>query len=161
MCRSSQHNQELGGTVTDIDIEIRLLGPTDERILAHVAPEVFDHRIDEHRAIEFLRDPRHHLVVGLDAGQVVGFASAIHYVHPDKAPELWINEVGVAPTHQGRGVGKKLVRALFDVARALNCREAWVLTDESNAAALRLYKGVGGQRSDQVMFNFQLSDQAS
>jgi hypothetical protein len=27
---------------------------------------------------------------------VVGFASAVHYVHPDKAPELWINEVGVA-----------------------------------------------------------------
>jgi hypothetical protein len=22
---------------------------------------------------------------------VVGFASAVHYVHPDKAPQMWIN----------------------------------------------------------------------
>ena len=139
-------------------VDIKILGPSDQGVLARVAPGVFDHALDQRLASEFLHDPRHHLIVGLEDGEVVGFASAVHYVHPDKAPELWINEVGVAPTHQGRGIGKRLLRALFDVARGLNCREAWVLTDQSNERARRLYTTVGGQPSDQVMFSFHLSD---
>ena len=70
--------------------------------------------------------------VALDAGVVVGFVSAVLYVHPDKpSPELWINEVGVAPSHQRRrasGVG--CWQATLADARATGCREAWVLTDE-------------------------------
>ena len=59
---------------------------------------------------EFLADSRHHLAVAVDEGRVVGMASAVHYVHPDKPPELWINEVGVAPTHRGLGIGRAPAR---------------------------------------------------
>jgi aminoglycoside 6'-N-acetyltransferase I len=88
----------------------------------------------------------------------VGFASAVHYIHPDKPSELWINEVGVAPTHRRRGLAKDLLRALFDAGRALGCREAWVLTDRSNEAAMRLYAEVGGIEApgDTVMQEFRL-----
>ena len=48
-------------------------------------------------------------VPALDAGVIVGFASGVHYVHPDKPAELWINEVGVAPTHQRQGIGRRLI----------------------------------------------------
>jgi aminoglycoside 6'-N-acetyltransferase I len=75
---------------------------------------------------------------------VVGFASGVHYVHPDKPPELWINEVGLAPTYRRRGLGKALLRALFAVGRAHRCTVAWVLTDRSNVAAMALYESVGG-----------------
>jgi aminoglycoside 6'-N-acetyltransferase I len=89
---------------------------------------------------------------------VVAFASGVHYVHPDKPPELWINEVGVAPTFQGRGLGKAVVQALLEHAKRLGCREAWVLTDRSNHAAMRLYASAGGEEAsgDHVMFNFPL-----
>jgi aminoglycoside 6'-N-acetyltransferase I len=66
-------------------IEIKVLGPRDAGILAHVAPDVFGDPIDRKRANEFLADPRHHLVVAVEHGQVVGFVSAVHYVHPDNA----------------------------------------------------------------------------
>jgi ribosomal protein S18 acetylase RimI-like enzyme len=90
---------------------------------------------------EFLSDPRHHLVAAIDHGAVVGFASAVHYVHPDKrSPEMWINEVGVATTHRGRGVAKAILQRLLDVAREDGCVEAWLLTDRTNEAALRLYR---------------------
>jgi hypothetical protein len=59
-----------------------------------------------------IHDPRHHLAVAVEANVIVGFASEVHYVHPDKPPELWINEVGV-------------------VGHSLGCREPWVLTEES------------------------------
>jgi GNAT superfamily N-acetyltransferase len=97
--------------------------------------------------------------VAVADGRVVGFASAVHYVHPDKPrPELWINEVGVAATHRGRGLGTRLLRSLFAVARGLGCAEAWVLTDRANTAAMRLYAAVGSTEAptDHVMFTFRL-----
>jgi aminoglycoside 6'-N-acetyltransferase I len=140
-------------------IEIKVLGPQDAGILAHVAPDVFDDPIDIGRADEFLADPRHHLVVAVEDGQVVGFVSAVHYVHPGKSrPELWINEVSVAATHRRRSLGTRLLRSLFAVARGLGCAEAWVLTDRANTAAMRLYAVAGSTEAptDQVMFTFRL-----
>ena len=144
-------------------IEIKLLCREDAGVLANVAPDVFDDPIDAGRANEFLADPRHHLAVAIDDGLVVAFVSAVHYVHPDKpCPELWINEVGVVETHRGRGLGTRLLRAVFAVARDLGCAEAWVLTDRANTAAMRLYAAVGGphQPTDHVMFTFRLGAEA-
>jgi len=141
-------------------IEIKLLGPQETRVLANVAPDVFDDPIDVGRADEFLADPRHHLAVAVEDGLVVGFVSAVHYVHPDKpGPELWINEVGVAATHRGRGLGTRLLRAVFALARGLGCTEAWVLTDRANTAAMRLYAAAGSTDgpTDHVMFTFKLA----
>ena len=138
--------------------EIRVLGPDDEAVLTRVAPGVFDHDVDPALSAEFLRDARHHLAVALESGTVVGFASGVHYVHPDKPPELWINEVGVAPAHLRRGLAQALLRLLFDAGRALGCSQAWVLTDRDNAAAMRLYASVGGDPGERehVMFEFRL-----
>ena len=79
-------------------------------------------------------------------------ASAVHYVHPDKPPDLWINEVGVASSHRGRGIGQALLATLFEHGRALGCAEAWVLTDEENAAARRLYARAGGREEAQPVY---------
>jgi ribosomal protein S18 acetylase RimI-like enzyme len=125
-------------------IEIKILRRGDDGILMNVAADVFDNPIDAHLTREFLEDPRHHIAVAIDDGLVVGFASAVHYIHPDKRPELWINEVGLAPTHRRRGLGKAVLNALFEAGLAHNCSVAWVLTDRSNASAMALYSSVGG-----------------
>jgi ribosomal protein S18 acetylase RimI-like enzyme len=125
-------------------IEIQILRRGDEPVLTNVADGVFDNPIDPHFTKEFLADPRHHLAVAIDNGLVVAFASAVHYIHPDKPPQMWINEVAVAPAHRRRGLGKALLSALFEVARTHKCTEAWVLTDRANPAAMALYSSVGG-----------------
>jgi ribosomal protein S18 acetylase RimI-like enzyme len=127
-----------------MSIEIRILRPGDDPVLMNVAQELFDNPVDPDLTREFLADPRHHLAVAIDDELVVAFASAVHYVHPDKPPQLWINEVAVAPTHRRRGLGKAVLRALFEVGRAHRCTEAWVLTDRLNPAAMALYRSVGG-----------------
>lgn len=141
-----------------MNIEIRNLGQGDEDILKNVASDVFDNELKENLVIEFLADSRHHIVVAIDEDLVVGFASGVHYVHPDKPPELWINEVGVAPTHQRQGIGKKLLQAMFFKAKSLGCHQAWVLTDRSNTPAMGLYASVKESQTpeDVVMFNFNL-----
>jgi aminoglycoside 6'-N-acetyltransferase I len=89
---------------------------------------------------------------------IIGMASAVHYINPDKAPQLFINEVGVSPHFRGQGLGRRLVAELLRVARSKGCTEAWVLTDAENAAARAMYAAAGGQCSaqPQLMFSFPL-----
>lgn len=141
-------------------VTIRMLGPDDASVLGWVAPGVFDNDVDPRWTAEFFGDPRHHLAVALDGEQVVGMASALHYVHPDKPPELYVNEVGVAPTHRDQGIGRGLLRALFAHGRTLGCAEAWLGTERTNTAARRLYAAVGGEEEDKdtVIVWFDLRD---
>jgi aminoglycoside 6'-N-acetyltransferase I len=135
-----------------------VLGRGDAAVLDDAAPGVFDHGLEPRWRDEFFADPRHHLAVAMDGATVVGMVSAVHYVHPDKAPELWINEVGVAPSHRRMGLARGMLDAMLAHARTLGCGEAWVLTDVENGAAMRLYASAGGaeQRPQPVMFNFRL-----
>lgn len=123
---------------------IRLLGPSDAELLRQPAKGVFDFPPQPRWTAEFLNDPRHHMVAAIDNGKIVGFVSAVHYLHPDKAPELWINEVAVAPAFQNQGVGRRMLAQMLAQAFELGCVNAWVLTDRDNLPAMRLYKAVGG-----------------
>lgn len=145
-------------TISTTRSEIRVLDAADADCFESIADETFDYPIVRERLQEFLRDPRHHLVAARADGVVVGFISAVHYVHPDKPhTELWINEVSVAPSQQRRGLARSMLDTLLAHARDLGCAEAWVLTDRSNEAALALYAACGGQPpSDQVMVEFRL-----
>lgn len=127
-----------------MEVLVRVLGRDELAVLDAVAPDVFDGPVDRRWAAEFLTDPRHHLAVAVADGVVVGMASGVHYVHPDKPPELWVNEVGVAPPYQTRGIGRRLLRALFARGLEVGCQKGWVGTEVGNAAARRLYRAVGG-----------------
>jgi aminoglycoside 6'-N-acetyltransferase I len=85
-------------------------------------------------------------------------ASGVDYVNPDKPRELWINEVSVAVSHRQQGLASRLLEALFAEGLARGCWQAWVLTNRSNTAAMRLYAGVGGRLDapDTAMFTVDL-----
>lgn len=146
-----------------MSITLRTLGPGDDAVLSDVAPDVFDEAVHARLTAEFLADPRHHLVVALDGTTVVGFASGVHYVHPDKPAQLFVNEMGVAPSHQRRGIGRLVLRALLDHARAFGCVEAWLGTDVSNDAARALYRAAGGEEAPEpfVMYSWSLAPSAA
>lgn len=141
-----------------MDVVVRMLSREEQSVLERVAPNVFDHPIDLRWSAEFFADPRHHLAVALEKEVVVGMASGFHYIHPDKPPELWVNEVGVAPAYQNHGIGRRLLAALFARGHELGCTGAWVLTEETNKAARRLYQVVGGEEKSCVMYSFRLTN---
>ena len=137
-------------------IEIRLLHVNDVDLLLRVAEGVFDGPVQSLLAGEFLADARHHLFVALEDDVVVGMITGVDYVHPDKPRQLWINEVGVAPTHQRRGIARQLLDAMLAHGRTLGCTEAWLGTDEPNVAARRLYESVGGKSEPFILYEFPL-----
>ena len=143
-----------------MSVEIRLLGPGDAHVLQRVADDVFDEPVDPLLTDEFLADRRHHMFVALDDGLVVGMISAVDYVHPDKAAQLWINEVGVAPSHQRRGIARRLLDAMLAHGRTLGCTEAWLGTEHDNVAARRLYESAGASPEPFVLYAFPLRGQA-
>lgn len=134
--------------------EIRRLGPADAALLLSADPQIFDQAVDKRWADQFLGDPRHHVVVAIFAGLVVGSATATHYVHPDQPPTLFIIEVAVAPEHQRQGVAKAMLQALLAHGRALGCSNAWVGTEHDNAAARSLYASVGGALDSDAFVTF-------
>ena len=140
-------------------LEIKILTSRDEPVFERVAPGVFDEPLDLALVREFLADSHHHIAAAIEDGAMVGFVSAVDYIHPDKPRELWINEVAVAPSHHRRGIGRRTLDAMLKHAQRLGCREAWVLTDRDNEAAMRLYTTAKGieRVPDTVMFTFRLT----
>jgi aminoglycoside 6'-N-acetyltransferase I len=139
-----------------MDIEIKWLSADDVAILDRVAPDVFDEPVDPARAAAYLADTHHHMVVAIRDGITVAQCAGVIYRHPDKAAELFIDEVGVTPTLRRQGIARKLVEEMLARGRALGCAEAWVGTEHDNDAARRLYESFGVEAESFVMYTFTL-----
>lgn len=135
---------------------IRLLGPTDMAVLDRVALDLFDEAIDASLLREMLGDARHHLIVAIDDRVVIGFVSGVHYVHPDKPAQLFVNEVATAEQFRRQGIARAMLDAMVAHARTLGCTEAWVLTERTNQAAMALYRRRADEPTDAVMFTIPL-----
>jgi aminoglycoside 6'-N-acetyltransferase I len=137
---------------------VRRLCPGDVQLLVDAGAEVFDAAVSRERAAGFLADPRHRLVGAIVGGRLVGFASGVVCLHPDKPPQLFVAEVGVAPRLQRRGLGKALLEAMLAEARGAGCDHAWVATEVTNAPAQALYLGAGGVADAEpaTVFTFRL-----
>jgi ribosomal protein S18 acetylase RimI-like enzyme len=145
--------------MTNPEIAIRIVTAADADLLERVDDDVFDHPVQPALLAAFLAQPSNVLAVALADDVVVGMASGIAYVHPDKPLQLFVNEVGVSSRFQRRGIGTRLLGALLEHARALGCTEAWVATEDDNRAARALYGAVGGveQAERAVVFEFALA----
>jgi [ribosomal protein S18]-alanine N-acetyltransferase len=69
---------------------------------------------------------------------IQGFLVAHHL-----APEWELENIVVAPAARHRGIGKRLLEALFDAARETNSSAVFLEVRESNTAARTLYEGSG------------------
>ncbi len=129
-------------------MEIRVLAPDDLALLLAVEPGLFDHPVDPDQSRAFLRDPGHYLVVAVEGGRILAFASGTVLLHPDKPPSLFVNEVGSRDEYQRRGLATAVMRRPFDHARAQGCMGIWLGAEPGNAPARGLYRALGGQEQD-------------
>ncbi len=130
--------------MTSRSVVIHLVNHANASLLESVDEDVFDNKVQPELLSAFLANPANLLVVAVADGQVVGMASGITYVHPDKPLALFINEVGVSNTFHRKGIGRRLVSALIETGTKLGCVEAWVATELNNEPARALYETLGG-----------------
>jgi ribosomal protein S18 acetylase RimI-like enzyme len=125
-------------------ISIHVVALETAMLLDDVDDDVFDHPVRPELLRAYLADPDNVLVVAVVEGRVVGMATGVAYVHPDKPLALFINEVGVSSRFHRLGIGRMLVQRILAWGGEHGCTEAWVATEVSNAAACRLYESAGG-----------------
>ena len=74
----------------------------------------------------------------LIAGEPVAFGMSV--------AERGMAEIGsvvVDPAHRGQGLGRRLIAGLMGWARAMDCRQAYLQVDQTNAVANGLYGSMG------------------
>ena len=131
-------------------ITIRNLGPDDSHVLDRVRAGTFDNPIDPARAWAFLATRVNELVVALDRGEVIGFASGTVLMHPDKPTAFFIQEVGVHDEYTQNGIGARLVERISELAADRGCEVVWVATEGDNLAARKLYAKLGGRETKDI-----------
>ncbi len=131
-------------------------------LLDNVDEDVFDHPVDSSFLNEHLSNPSNALFVAVIDDQVVGMATGIAYVHPDKPRSLFVNEVGVSQRHHRQGIGKRLVKAILEWGKNQGCAEAWVATEVGNVAARALYRSTGGVTDDElaIVYTYSLEERS-
>ena len=96
----------------------------------------------------FLADPGLYLLLAVQAGTVVGSLYGYELQSPyRKQPQFLLYGIDVRPESSGRGIGTRLVARFIEEARRAEAFEVWVLTDETNAAALKMYSRCGMKRA--------------
>lgn len=80
------------------------------------------------------------LVLGFMAeGQVRG----VVVLAPLSEASWEIKNIAVSPNHQGRGLGKALLRAALDLCKDRSAQEVWIGTGNSSLSQLALYQKMG------------------
>jgi len=126
-------------------MRIERIGPRDGAKVIRAGP-LFDGPARPEATSRFLAEPGHHLLIAYEGDEPAGFISGVEVTHPDKGTEMFLYELAVADAFQRRGIGKALVGALAEIARAIGCYGMFVLTSPSNTAALATYEGAGAER---------------
>lgn len=122
------------------------------------ASDLFDLPADAEHARRFLEAPDHVLLLAYVDDEPVGFVSGVETQHPDKGPEMFLDELTVAGPHRRHGIGKALVTALRDLAVERGCIAMWVLTDHDNEAARATYESAGSNAgTSHVMYDWPLT----
>lgn len=112
-------------------------------LLDRYDPDAFDEPIDPERLAACVADPDRILLVAVLDGVVVGQVLAAFHRHPDKAPECYVDDLGVADSAQRQGIGTRLIDKIAEIAKAQGVEELWLATEETNQVARSFYEAIG------------------
>ena len=87
-----------------------------------------------------------HCLVAERAGELVGL---VHYIFHRTTiqiePTCYLQDLFTSAAARGQGVGRALIEAVYQRARAANCARVYWLTHETNHQAMQLYDRVAVQ----------------
>jgi ribosomal protein S18 acetylase RimI-like enzyme len=142
-------------------IEVTRLKPKDAELAQRAINALKPSRERDHKNVtadymqNFLEEDKNILILALEDHSPVGFALAylLDRVDRNRAMILFY-EIIVSDNHRRHGLGTKMVNELKRIGQDLNVMKIWVLTDQSNTAAVGLYVSTGARQAgdDDVVF---------
>jgi ribosomal protein S18 acetylase RimI-like enzyme len=139
-----------------MDVALTRLGPGDAAVLASLAPEVLDASVDPAWLAAFLAEPGHIMIVARVDEVVVGQLAAIVHHHPDRPPDLYIDDLAVTPALRRQGIAQRLLDDAMALGTQLGCAQAWIVTETDNPPARALYEGRDAEPASVVMYEYEL-----
>jgi ribosomal protein S18 acetylase RimI-like enzyme len=126
---------------------IRRLGPEDEAVVRKLAE-------GEPRTALLAADETIFLAA-FDGTEPAGFVFGYELPRRHGNPSiLFVYELDVEEGYRRRGIATRLMAELGRIARERGIREGFVLTETDNDAANALYRSLGGERVETVMWDF-------
>ncbi len=137
-------------------VAVEILTSEQAHLLQKIAEDVFDRETVRARLAEYLADTSYCLGVAISDGTVVGQVQGFTHRHLDKAPEFFIENLGVTPSHRRRGIAVQLIKTVMTRAKEFDCEGVWVVTEPDNDPAIALYKKIGLSMKTATMFEGSL-----
>ena len=108
----------------------------------------------------FLANEQNYLIAAIVDDLVVGFATAYRLDRIDRsAAMLCCYEIGVLSTHRRQRIGTGIVEELKRLCSEEGLIKMWLFTNDSNTAAMALYRATGGEQgaADTVSFWWKIT----
>ena len=97
-----------------------------------------------------------HALVAVDSGQLLGLAHFLfHRSTTQVNPSCYLQDLFTDRTARGRGVGRALINAVYEQAKAAGSPRVYWQTHETNTTAMRLYDKVA-EKSGFVVYRKML-----
>ena len=136
-------------------MQVRILKPGDETLLAAAAVAIEDDVPTPERCRALLADPSFVAAVPIDGNQPCGLTYG-HVLPQLTRTALLIYSVDTVESRRRRGAATATITALRRLCVERGYYEMWVPTNGANAPAMALYAACGGTRDnpDDVIFAF-------
>jgi ribosomal protein S18 acetylase RimI-like enzyme len=154
------HDEPILFIVTGQTFTIFRAGFGDEALALQAMVEVHGHTdVEFHVLSESLRDLSIYIFLAVENNRVLASLNGYALQRPHRyAHQFLLYEIDVRPECRRQGIGKALLQSFIQLARTSGASEIWLLSNESNAAAMQLYRSCGFERpnSDDVMLQLSL-----
>lgn len=107
-----------------------------------------------------VRDPNHHLLVGIEGGRIVSSCAAVVIPNLTRGCRSYmlIENVVTEPGHRGQGCATAMLARACALGEEAGCYKAMLLTGSKREETLRFYRNAGFNSEDKTAFIRWLGD---
>ncbi|MDA8558640.1 GNAT family N-acetyltransferase [Flavobacteriaceae bacterium] len=125
-------------------MKIRELENADFRQVIEIWKKSFNNNFDKEINSNYLTDPSSITLVSVDSNTVTGVAS-LHIIKKLTRTLGLIEDVAVNENYRGKGIGKKLVERLVEIASKKSCDKTVLNSSEKNS---EFYEKIGFEKNE-------------